>query len=94
MSSQLKNLPNEARLFVGVFSTGVFFADKLVEHNGDYKYLGFLKFSDLELDIHDSCPEELIQEIVDEAKTIQDRRGQLYQVSTCGQTVRLGYSLA
>ncbi|HTF61516.1 MAG TPA: hypothetical protein VK638_02270, partial [Edaphobacter sp.] len=37
-----------------------------------------------------SCTPELRHRIVEDAKTIQARRGQPFRISTCGQTVLLG----
>ncbi len=42
------------RLFIGVYPTGIAYADKWNEVDGDYKRLAFLRFATLALDIeHD-----------------------------------------
>lgn len=78
------------RLFIGVFPTGISFADRLVEVHGDYKRLAFLPFSTLVLEITPDCPAYLRTEIEAYAATIQAQRGQPFTVSTSGQTVILG----
>lgn len=78
------------RLFIGVFPTGISFADRSVEVHGDYKRLAFLPFSTLALEIAQDCPADLRAEIDAYAATIQARRGQPFTVSTSGQTVVLG----
>lgn len=81
------------RLFSGVFSTGIGYCDKSRERHGDYVRCGFLTFSNLELEIEKDCPADLRDLIIADAKAIQDRAGQQYQVSTSGQTITLGYAL-
>jgi hypothetical protein len=78
------------RLFIGVYPAGLVYADRGREVHGDYKRLGFLQYSSLKLDVEKDCPAPLATEIREHAATVQAQRGQLYQVSTSGQTVRLG----
>jgi hypothetical protein len=78
------------QLFIGVFSTGIAYADRTIERHGDYKKLAFLPFNTLELMIEKDCPADLRVLIVADAATIQARRGERYQVTTSGQTVLLG----
>lgn len=85
-------LPNAlpARVMVAVHAAGVVYCDRQVEVNGDYKRLAFLPYDTLVLEWGD-CPSELLRrEIERDASVIQAQRGQLWQVSTCGQTVLLG----
>ena len=81
---------NNPRIFACVFSTGVSYADRNTEEYGDYKRLAFLPFSTLELEFRKDCPAEFRSEIQKAAAKIQARRGLLYEISTCGQTVMLG----
>lgn len=81
---------SDPRLFIGVFPTGIGYADRTVERDGDFARLGFLSFRTLDLEIEDDCPEDLASDVRRHAATIQAMRGQDYQVSTVGQTVRLG----
>jgi hypothetical protein len=78
------------RIFAGVFSTGIGYADRQVEEHGDYKRLAFLSFSSLTLDVEKKCPAAMRLEIIEHAAVIQAKRGQQFQISTCGQTVLLG----
>lgn len=77
------------RLFAGVYTTGISYADREREVGGDYKRVAFLSFGTLELDIYDS-KSPLLAEIRKDAATIHARRGEQYQISTSGQTVTLG----
>ncbi len=81
---------SDPRLFIGIFSTGIGYADRTAERDGDFARLGFLSFRSLELDVEHDCPADLAERIRDHAATIQARRGEQYQVSTVGQTVTLG----
>ena len=81
--------PSE-RLFVGVFPAGISYADRSREKHGDYARCAFLSFRTLELELESDCPQALRALIVKDAARIQARRGQQYEVSACGQTVRLG----
>jgi hypothetical protein len=84
-------LPKETDpLFIGLFPAGVSYADRTAEKDGDYKRLAFLPYDTLALEIQKDCPLELRHRIVEDAKTIQARRGQPFRISTCGQTVTLG----
>lgn len=78
------------RIFAGVFSTGIGYADRAREKHGDWARLAFLSFSTLELVIEKDCPAALRADIEANAAKIQARRGEQYQVSTCGQTITLG----
>jgi hypothetical protein len=79
-----------SRIFSGVFPTGISYADRQREETGDYKRLAFLSFSTLVLEVRPDCPHGLRTEIEADAARIQARRGEHFQVSTCGQTVLLG----
>jgi hypothetical protein len=78
------------RIFPGVFPGGISYADRAIQQHGDYKRLAFLPFGSLKLAIERDCPAHLRQQIEADAATIQSRRGERFQISTCGQTVRLG----
>ena len=80
----------DPRLFIGTFSTGLGYADRTRERDDDYVRLGFLSFRSLELEIEPDCPEDLAADIRGHAAKIQALRGQDFQISTVGQTVRLG----
>ena len=71
-------------------ATGIAWYDRSREKDGDYIRLGFLGFSDLRLELTKDCRPADIVDIEKDAAVIQAKRGQHYQVSGCGQTVRLG----
>lgn len=85
--------PVNERLFIGVFPAALSYADRKREENNDYKRLAILPYSTLELEIEKDCPAELAEEIKQHAATIQAKRGQHFQISSCGQTVILGSAL-
>lgn len=80
------------RVFVGVFPTGIVYADRFVERDGDYRRLAFLPFSTLAIEVARDCPPALRAEIEADAARIQARRGEEYPISASGQTIVLGGS--
>lgn len=81
------------RLFVATFPTGLSFCDRAREKHGDYVRLAFLSFRTLRLEWTPEgaiTPSEMQRAIEAHAADLQARRGELYTVSACGQTVRLG----
>lgn len=78
------------RVFCGVFPTGLVWADRWHEVDGDYKRLAYLNFSTLVLEFEKDCPEELMAAIRESAEAMQKRKGERFEVSACGQTVILG----
>jgi hypothetical protein len=78
------------RIFKGNYPTGIIYADRDVPDIKDFKRLAYLNYSTLVLDIEKDCPEELTHDIIEDAKKIQSRKGEFYQISTCGQGVTLG----
>lgn len=82
-----------ARVFAGVFPTGISYADRTVEVGGDYKRLAFLPFDTLSLEWRAKrIPKDVQDYIIKDAAKIQARRGEDYRVSSAGQTVLLGGS--
>lgn len=89
--SPASNHPDLAeRIFVGVFPTGIVYADRKREKGGDYARLAFLPYSTLALKIEPDCPAALRTWIELDAASIASRRGQAFEISTSGQTVMLG----
>lgn len=82
----------EDLIFEGIFPAGIVYADRTRQEGGDYKKLAFLAYSSLALSFEKDCPKTLRAEITRRAQEIQSRRGQQFQISTCGQTVLLGDS--
>lgn len=79
-----------SRVFIAIFPAGISYADRLTQTNGDYKPLAFLPFKSLELEVQKDCPAALLEDIKPHVAAIQARKGQPFQVSTCGQTITLG----
>jgi hypothetical protein len=77
------------RLFCGIFPTGWSWADRAIEEHGDYQTVAYMSFEKLELEIR-KPGSPLVPMIQKHAEELQAKRGQQYQVSTCGQTVMLG----
>lgn len=82
--------PVDERLFIGVYPAGLVYADRFREAGGDYARLAFLPYDTLDLQVSPDCPDELRQAVSAHADRMRARRGQAFQVSTCGQTVILG----
>lgn len=76
------------RLFIGLMPAGVSYCDRQVEEDGDFKKLAFLPYDTLELDILPGCPDDLAAQIRKDAS--RHRAGDVLEVSTSGQAVRLG----
>lgn len=81
------------RLFSGIYPAGIVYADRYEEVAGDYKRLAFLPYSTMKLDLNPDCPEDLKERICADAKRLQSRIGQPFQISTSGQTIELGHAL-
>ncbi|MAM39519.1 MAG: hypothetical protein CL949_13690 [Erythrobacter sp.] len=81
------------RIFVGHFPTGICYADRKREKHGDWARLAILFYSDLRAEFEPDCPPALRQQIAEHMATIQARRGEQYQISGSGQTIKLGYAL-
>ncbi len=78
------------RLFSGVYPTGIVYADKAREVQGDYARLAYLNFDTLTLKVETDCPADLRQRIEADAAAIQAKRGEQFRISTAGQPVLLG----
>lgn len=78
------------RLFIGLYPAGVVYADRSRERGGDYARVAFLPYRTLVLDVDKGADPMMVEEARAHAATLQARRGEDLQVSSCGQTVRLG----
>ena len=78
------------RIFIGAYPEGLVYADRMRESQGDYARLAFLPYSTLELKFDSGCPEYIRPWIIEKAALMQARRGESFQISSCGQTVMLG----
>ena len=90
----LKKLPIESALFAGIYPTGIYYADKRREINGDYLNIGHIFFSDLKYEIKENCPKDIKPLVEKDIQRIIGMRGQQYNISGCGQMVTLGYNLS
>lgn len=95
-----QDTPASERLFIGVYPTGISYADRSQEEHGDYKSVAFLPYDTLELEVRDP-DSPLLAEVRADAAKLKARKGELFAVSTTGQadvaaglatgqTVRLG----
>lgn len=89
----IDRLCQQDRLFIGIYPTGIAYADRQRKVAGDYQRLAFLRFATLELVIEDFCPTALESRIRSHAALIQAKQGEAYSISTAGQTVTLGAAL-
>lgn len=78
------------RLFIGVFPTGISYADRGREKDGDYARCAFLDYDTLTLKFERDCPASLRPEIERHAAGIQARRGESYPTSSSGHSAILG----
>ena len=83
----------ETDLFIGVMPGGISYCDRGVSVAGDYKKLAFLDYGTLVLSLFVKLDHDLIPGIVKHAESIISRKGELFEISSCGQTVRLGGEL-
>lgn len=77
-------------LFIGVYPTGLVYADRRRERNGDYVRAAYLNYRTLNLEVAPDCPEGLLPNILAHARVIQQRIGEKFQIDQCGHTVVLG----
>jgi len=89
MSRRPKMTPTE-RLFIGAYPGGLVFADRGREKGGDYARLAFMPYDTLVAKVETDCPKELRPLIEETLTRMQARKGEAFEVSTCGQTVLLG----
>lgn len=78
------------RLFIGIYPTGIVYADREVEVNGDYRVIGRLPYDTLVLQLDYACPGELIDIVRREARKMYARAGEEFEYTTSRQTVLLG----
>lgn len=89
----LNEAPKSDRLFIGIYPTGIVYADKSREEHGDYARCAFLSFATLTLHFEPGCTGDLKAEIEKDAAAIQARRGEEFQIDASGRTVTLGYAI-
>lgn len=76
------------RVFIGLFPTGIVYADRFKEEHGDYKRLAYLNYETLRLEVAPNVPPELQNYIMADAGSY--KRGQRLQYSSSGQSIILG----
>jgi hypothetical protein len=80
-------------LFIGVFTTGLVYADKSKIINGDYKTIAYLPYGTLELHIRDE-KSSLLPAILKDVEEMKAKKGEKFRISTFGITdVTLGSDL-
>lgn len=82
-----ESLSAEDRLFVGVTPTGIVYADRSREVDGDYARCAFLPFDTLALAVAPKCPKDMVGLIEADAAAIIARRGEQFPISSSNQTV-------
>jgi hypothetical protein len=80
----------ENRLFIGCFPCGLVYADRAIEEHGDYRRVGFLSYKTLVFEPGEKVNQRLLAEATRHAETIQAKKGEKFEVSSCGQYVILG----
>lgn len=88
-----KKTAQPADLFMGVFPTGISYADRARERNGDYLKLAFLPYDTLKLEWREpkaKVPPKLRAAILADARRMAARHGQEFPISAAGQTSTLG----
>ena len=90
---KMKNAQMSEDIFVGVYPTGLVYADRTYEVDGDFARLGFLSFGTLKLDIETRCTPEQKEQIRNHAARLRARPGEQYQISQSGQTITLGHAM-
>ena len=78
------------RLFVGICPAGISYADRGRDTGSDYARVAFLDYDTLTFGAEPDALPELVEAARSHAAGVQARRGQPFEVSTCGQTVLLG----
>jgi hypothetical protein len=94
MANPAYSSPASDRLFIGVYPAGLVYADRHREEHGDYRRVAFLPYKSLVLEPAKGANRELLGQAIDHAQTIIARRGERFQVSSCGQCVVLGGACA
>jgi hypothetical protein len=82
--------PEPDRLFIGLYPEGIVYADRKIEEHGDYRQVAFLPYSTLVFQPHKVADKDLLDQAKRHAATIQAKRGERFQISSCGQYVILG----
>lgn len=90
-ASKLVVAASKKCLFIGIFPTGVMYADRCREVHGDYKRVAFLFFDTLEFRVDDPKSPLLAAARAD-AMSIIAKKGQEFRTSGSGQTITLGYA--
>ncbi len=80
------------RLFIGVYPTGISYADRSRLRHGDYLTVARLPYRTLKLEWEPGVPVSLdLREAIErDARLMQSRRGQRFETSSSGQYVILG----
>lgn len=77
----LKTGPLAARLFQGIYSCGIVYADRAVERDGDYRRLAFLPYDTLQIEYEKDCPELWRPFLEQKAAEMLARAGQRFALA-------------
>lgn len=77
----LKAGPLAARLFQGVYSCGIVYADRAVERDNDYRRLAFLPYDTLQMDYEKDCPDMWRPLLEQKAAEMLARAGQRFALA-------------
>jgi hypothetical protein len=90
----------QERLFIGITPTGIKYADREVEDQGDYKVVAFLPFDTLKAELRTqdkayiaSLPPAFKARVNEDVKAMRAKAGQEFAIDASGHTVRLGTKL-
>lgn len=78
------------RIFVGINANGISFSNRIVIEKGDYSKMARYDFKAMKLVIEDLCHPTFATQIRNWIREQEYKKGQSFQVSTCGQSVNLG----
>ena len=81
------------RLFICHMPSGLAYCDRGREVNGDYARIAFLYWGDLSFQPAKGADGLLLAAAREHAASYQARRGEFERVSSCGQTIELGWML-
>lgn len=76
-------------LFAGCYPTGIVYADKRREKNGDYVRVGYISYKTLKLELEPKCPKDLTDRIRAAHAELMRKRGQPFHIAG-NMTIKLG----
>jgi len=80
-------------LFIGIYPSGIVYADRRKERGGDYTRVAFLPYNNLVLAVEKGADPELVAEARAHADTLIAQRGEAFAIDASGHHVILGKDL-